>query len=401
MGRFFEEVLIYLIAYGILFSIIFIFFLLVYIKNKILLKDKEKFEDERVVSEIFFLKENIDLNSNFAKRKVYEKWFFLLDIPFFKKIEFFINLKEVLKDEKNQVFFKIFSVFYFLSFFIIPFVLSIFLEVETNINISFFIFIFYLFVYFLYFLNNYEKVIAFFMFFWNNSLDKISWIKSNFIIIFENKVLVDNKNFPIKDWDFRTNQEFLEFFSKKEYLKYYDFKYFLKIDKIINFVNKKYRLVNNFHKKIKILDEKLTDLGKISKNLEKSIFENEEFFYKTSVILKNFKNLDLKVLDILKDKKFILENFSKITNEKDLDLSKFDLYVLNNIITPVFWLLNILKENLEKVEEVLLKLEELKNNQTEFSKKRLEIQRKNLQKHIFLLEEKVKFLKNLKKYVKI
>lgn len=239
------------------------------------------------------------------------------------------------------------------------------------------------------------------MFFWNNSLDKISWIKSNFIIIFENKVLVDNKNFPIKDWDFRTNQEFLEFFSKKEYLKYYDFKYFLKIDKIINFVNKKYRLVNNFHKKIKILDEKLTDLGKISKNLEKSIFENEEFFYKTSVILKNFKNLDLKVLDILKDKKFILENFSKITNEKDLDLSKFDLYVLNNIINPVFWLLNILKENLEKVEEVLLKLEKLKNNQTEFSKKRLEIQRKNLQKHIFLLEEKVKFLKNLKKYVRI
>lgn len=57
----------------VLFFIIFIFFLLVYIRNKILLKDKEKFEDERVVSEIFFLKENIDLNSNFAKRKVYEK----------------------------------------------------------------------------------------------------------------------------------------------------------------------------------------------------------------------------------------------------------------------------------------------------------------------------------------
>lgn len=363
-------------SFFVILTCFFIIFLI--LKNN---KIKNEFLYQKEFSKIFF--KNIDKFIELSKRDINEKWFSVFELPLYKKIQFFKNIeKEILKEKYNE-FFILFSIFYLF--------LAVFLIFLTIKNIWFFLLFIFFFIY-IYFLIFKEKISIFFLFFWKNSLENFSWVKSNFLIIFENEVLLDGKKFFIKSWDLNSNRELMEFLQKNENLEFYDFKYFLKMEKIINLVNKKYRIINNFQKNIKILDEKLENLENISKNLEKNISENEELFNKTSEVVKNFKILDKKIFEIFNLKKIILENFEKITNDKNLDLKKFDFYVLEKILNPILKLKNILENNLEKVEKILNETKKDKNVHIKFSEKRLEITKNNLQKQIFFLDEKLKFL---------
>lgn len=366
----------------IIFSVIIIIFsiYLIYKNTKNYRKNREIFEKEKNFAEKF--SKNIFLESEFLKSEIDKKWFEILEIPFYKKIEFFKNIEKEISKEKYNEFFILFSIFYLF--------LAIFLIFLTLKNIWIFLLFIFFFIY-IYFLIFKEKISIFFLFFWKNSLENISWIKSDFLIIFENEVLLYGKKFSIKSWDLTSNRELMEFLQKNENLEFYDFKYFFKMEKIINLVNKKYRIINNFQKNIKILDEKLENLENISKSLEKNISENEEFFHKSSEILKDFKILDKKILEIFNLKKNILENFEKITNDKNLDLKKFDFYVLEKVLNPILKLKNILQKNFENIEKMLLESKIEENHQIKFAEKRLEITKNNLKKQIIFLDEKLKF----------
>lgn len=358
------------------FSIVWVFFFLLYLiseNNRI----KNEFEYQKELSKIFF--KSINRFNELSKRDINEKWFSIFELPTYKKIEFFQNIKKKLNWNIAEFIHCIFMVFY---------VFILFIAIIYYFNVFLILFIMFLWIFFK---ENKHYISSFFLFFWKRSLENISWIKSDFLIIFENEVLLDGKKFSIKSWDLTSNRELMEFLQKNENLEFYDFKYFFKMEKIINLVNKKYRIINNFQKNIKILDEKLENLENISKSLEKNISENEEFFHKSSEILKNFKILDKKIFEIFNLKKNILENFEKITNDKNLDLKKFDFYVLEKVLNPILKLKNILQKNFENIEKMLLESKIEENHQIKFAEKRLEITKNNLQKQIIFLDEKLKF----------
>lgn len=360
-----------------------LFFAYIFLKK--MWKSMASFDFEKKNAEKF--SKNIFLKSKILKSEVKKKWFEILKLPFYKKIEFFKNVQIELEKNKYFVYFLFFSFLYFALF--LPWISFILYKIFWNYWL--FSILFLLFYYF-YVLYNYKVVISFSYFLKKDSLENFSWIKSNFLIIFENNAMLDWKKFPIKNWDLTTNWNLMNLLQKNQDLNHYDFAHFVKMEKIINFINKKYRIINNFQKNIKILDEKLENLENISKSLEKNISENNEVFHKSFDILKNFKVFDEKIIEILNLKKIILENFEKITNDKNLDLKKFDFYVLEKILNPILKLKNILENNLEKAEKILNETKKDKNIHIKFSEKMLEITKNNLQKQIFFLDEKLKFL---------
>lgn len=343
------------------------------IKQEFVLKHHQEFEEflELFWKKYWKVQDEINL-----------KWFFILEVPAIKKLNFIHNL-----NFRISLFIQKYFIFLVLLF------LWIYLWILSWISIHFInIFLcFLIFCIILYFLNFYIYTFVFLRT-WK-IFDNFIWIKSDFIIIFENKIIVDNKTFPIINWDLRTAMAFKYFIKNTYYFKHYNFKNYYKIPRVLNLINSKFRFINSLNNSAENLQNSINKIKNISILIEKNFVENKDVFNKSFDILENFSELDKQINISLKEKEHFLEKLELLGYENDFNREKFRFYILSYLINPLLEFKLVLENILAKTEKELLELEKIENEFVLLSRKRLKILKENLEKQILFLDEKLKSLK--------
>lgn len=358
-----------------------------------------------------------------ANKIISERWFCIFEINNFRVAEFILDFKTA----KNKILTyleKRIIIFIIIIFIIIVFTIISITIRETNNEIISIIFlstpiiIIAIIQILVIYINVFKKIkrltpwsLISNIILKSKIVSKSKWLKNNFIVAFENNIIIDNKIFPIKNWDLTTNEDFLKFmFEKwedyievikniqKEEIRYKDL---LENDKIISVyithnrdllesfkkINKK----ENFFENILLLDKAVEELILIKNDLEWNISQNEEYFYQIWEITKLFWKMTKKVEEILKIKEkantFLKNNFPK-----EIFFEKFTNYLKNQLTSPLIDIRNILERNAYYIDYLMSQNNFSDDENIILLNKRLELQKNDIKNNILIIENKIKSL---------